>query len=269
MRIRQSTLGAFDKCPRGMQYALETPQDVYYSGIIRAIGTAYHAALELGYKAIMDGQAWPSLDDQLAAARASLEHEVERAGEHFIWTDKYPDTISGYVVVRGMLENYQEHSWAHTDWEVLGVEWNFRLPFYGEHERSGQMDLVLRDPDSGWIFGVDHKTADKSWPDKKSTPRANNQGPFYTGVLKEVYPDAPGWGFVFDVMTYRGRFHRYVTYPTEQHVQLVTDKALSVIAMYTGMRSAGMDLPANPASNLCSPQYCDFYDICPHGRSAE
>jgi hypothetical protein len=43
MRIRQSYLGQADKCLRSLQYELEAPPDQYRSGIIRAIGTAYHA----------------------------------------------------------------------------------------------------------------------------------------------------------------------------------------------------------------------------------
>lgn len=268
MRIRQSMLGQFDACPRRVQYDLESP-DVYHSGIIRAIGTAYHAGMEFFYLTRQMFQRNERGQDALlqdcqAMAMSSLHEEIIRAGDAFIWDDKYPDMDSASKVVEFMLTTYITggHAWP-SDWTVLGVEHRFELQF-GQHVRTGTMDLVLQDP-NGWIYGVDHKTAGRMWDQYKHLPRKNSQSSFYVAALRELYPDAPGHRFCFDIMTYAGKFERRISDPTPAHCQAVLDKALQVATLVEGMQSAGIDLPANPASTLCSPKFCDYWLTCPHG----
>lgn len=265
MRIRQSLLGSFDACPRRFQYSLESPPDVYHSGIVRAVGTAYHAGLEYYYMTTLVGRAdHPSLAEVQDMARSTLLDEIERAGENFIWDDKFPLVDDADECIGSMLMHYFEdgHAWP-SDWEVLGVEEKFTLPYFN-YELAGTIDLVLRDP-NGWICGVDHKTAGRRWDQYKHHPRKNNQAPFYVGALAELYPDAPGHRFVFDVMTYKGEFERRISDPTPAHVEAVKAKALQVAALYEGLRAAGMDLPVNPSSTLCSKRYCDWWSVCSSG----
>jgi hypothetical protein len=272
MRIRQSYLGQADKCLRSLQYELEAPPDQYRSGIIRAIGTAYHAGLEYYYLVRQKGpeyqfDCWEAaLEECEIFAEAALQGELERAGAAFIWDDKFLTVDAARDAVFAMLKAYQGHAWP-TDWTVLGVEHRFELEF-DPHVKTGTIDLVLQAPDGG-IVGVDHKTCNRMWDQYKHLPRKNNQGPFYTGALRELYPDAPYHRFAFDVMTYAGKFERRISDASDAHVQAVLNKAVQLATLVEGMRGAGMDLPANPASNLCSPKYCDWFDVCPHGSSLD
>lgn len=271
MRIRQSTLGQADDCLRKMQYSIEQPPEHYPSGSLRAVGTGYHSARELQYRWRLDLTAPPSADrfDSLfAEACASFDGEVDRAGDRFIWDDKVPDRSTAHSLLAAMETAYQDQAieWPDT-FEVLGVEQSFELP-WGEHVRAGTIDLVLRD-EAGWIIGVDHKTAGRMWPQGKEHPRKNNQASWYAGALATLYPDAVGVQFVFDVMTYAGKFDRRAVIPTAEHVAAVDSKARSVAVLFGAMREAGLDLPANPSSTLCSPKYCDFFTICPHGSHLE
>lgn len=274
MRVRQST---FTKdCLRSMQYYLEAPA-VYHGGSKRAIGTGYHAGLEYLYGHRMEHGHDASVGNEVRwAATEAFHNEVERAGENFNWDKDFPDAESCLTVMDSMLVAYLTGTledgspirWP-LDWKVLGVEMDVSLPFYGEHTKGGSMDLVLEDP-NGYIIGVDHKTAGKMWDRYKHTPRKNLQASWYTGALMEMFPDAPGHRFVFDIITYAGKFERRIADATPAHVKAAEDKAIQVVSLYEGMRANGMDLPANPASTLCSARYCDFFGtkenpICPHG----
>ncbi len=245
-----------------MQYSIE--DDTYHSGIVRAVGTAYHAGLEELYLKRMKGK--PVDPGALAlVAYQSLNDEIDKAGDAFVWDEKFPMLADAWETVEFMLTEYYKegHAWP-SSWKVLGVELAFEIP-WGVHVRTGMIDLVLEDP-NGWIYGVDHKTAGRMWDQYKHLPRKNNQASFYVAALRELYPDAPGHRFVFDIMTYKGKFERRVSDPTPAHVQAVLDKALQVATLYDGMKAAGVDLPANPSSNLCSKRYCDYFSICPHGE---
>jgi hypothetical protein len=141
----------------------------------------------------------------------------------------------------------------------------FNFDWQDGHTRSGTMDLVLIDP-FGAVIGVDHKTAGRMWPAGKEHPRKNNQASWYVGALKEMFPQAPAYRFCFDVMTYAGKFDRRVVEPSDDHIKAVEAKATQVATLYSWARAGGLDLPANPGSNLCSDKYCDFWTLCPHGE---
>jgi len=240
--MRQSTLGNADACLRRMQYDLETPRTEYHSGSVRAVGTAYHAGLETYYRARLSGGPW-GLDRSLLDAWNSFADEVARAGERFLWDEeKFPTADLARERIETMVTTYFEagHQWPD-EFEVLGVEVPFDLPFWGDHVRAGTMDLVLRDP-AGFVIGVDHKTAGRAWPKGKEHPRKNNQAPWYTAALIELYPGAPGYRFVFDVMTYAGRFERPISDPDDGHRAATSAKA----AMYSGVNSTAEIEPSVP-----------------------
>jgi hypothetical protein len=87
--------------------------------------------------------------------------------------------------------------------------------------------------------------------------------------LRELYPDAPYHRMTFSVMTYAGKFERRISDATDAHITAILDKSMQLATLVEGMRKAGMDLPANPASNLCSEKYCDHWTYCPHGSSLD
>jgi len=278
VKVRQSTLGDFDKCGRAMQYSIES--QVYHGGITRAIGTAYHYALEFAYNALIRSGVFPDVHMPKIEAYECLErtiamepsHESERTKRPgtFKWTKEVPDFETATRILDVMLESYwnnPEAVWKQEDgWTVLATEQGFSLPLWNGHTQNGSIDLVIQGPD-GEIVGEDHKTAGKNkWPYNKHHARKQNQAPWYVDALSQLYPDAPGYRFFFDIMTHKGVFERRETTVNPEHIEGVRTKALQVVTLYEGMRSAGLDLPANPASNLCSPDYCDHWDVCPYGQ---
>lgn len=281
MKVRQSTLGEADKCLRSLQFSLEHP--VYHGGIVRAIGTAYHHALEYAYNALIYHGEFPTVDMPRIEAYERLQASIDMEPSHdsertkqpgaFKWTNDIPDFETATRRLDVMLESYwsnPEAVWKKDDgWEVLAVEQGFSFPLWGDHTANGSIDLVLRGPD-GEIAGEDHKTAGKNkWPYNKHHARKQNQSPWYVMALQGLYPNEPGYRFFYDIMTHKGVFERRETIVTDEHCSAVRDKALQVVTLYEGLRGVGLDLPANPSSNLCSPDYCDHWDICPYGQALD
>jgi hypothetical protein len=281
VRIRQSMLGNADSCLRRMQYSIEQP--AFGWGVSRSIGTAYHAALETLYRSRMpSGVLVPSVsssvlyrpDIQLAhlqlVAYETFDAEVEAAGDSFIWDpDKAGNRDEAIQKIDLMVTEYWNGRWEWPeDWQVLGVEVSFEQPWDYGHTRTGTADLVMLDP-NGWLVVDDHKTAGKKWARGKEHARKSNQAAWYVPAMRELFPGHAGYRFVFSVMTYKGEFERRISDPERRHEEATAAKALQVVALYEGMRANGLDLPANPASTLCSPKYCDFFAVCPHGLSLE
>jgi hypothetical protein len=279
VKVRQSTLADFDKCGRAMQYSIESP--IYHGGITRAIGTAYHAALEYAYEARIRTGVMPTVDMPRIVAYERLQASIDMEPSHdsertkqpgqFKWTSDIQDFEAATRILDVMLDAYwndPDGIWPDT-WEVLAVEQGFSIPLWSGHTANGSIDLVLRGP-SGEIVGEDHKTAGKNkWPYNKHHARKQNQAPWYVMALQHLYPGVPGYRFFFDIMTHKGVFERRETTVSADHIGAVQQKALQVVTLYEGMRGAGLDLPANPASNLCSPAYCDFWNDCPYGAALD
>jgi len=284
MRVSQSILGQVDKCLLAAQFSLDPPAGAVIVGSpARLIGTAYHAGLEHFYLSRQHFGADARLQEMLAVAHTAFidglgvdAYTGQPIGE-FKWDDKHPNTESCFDVIDAMLTEYINggHAWP-ADWAVLGVEQSFKFddPQLGGHTATGTADLVLQDP-AEYIVVVDHKTAGKAWDQSKHLPRKQNQSPWYTNYFKKLYPDAPGVRFVFDVMTYGTaksgpKFERRVSDPTAAHEVATVKKAADFAFLYQTVHvKAGMDLPANPASTLCNPKWCDFFDQCPHGAALE
>lgn len=279
MKVRQSTLGDADVCQRRMQYSLESP--VYHAGATRAVGTAYHAGLEWAYSQEIRTGVWPDhrmasieaceVFDRTANMEPSHESELTKVPGQFLWDDTFPDRATAHEKIEFMLKAFWEAEGAHWEspWNVLELERGFSLPLWGdEHTRNGSIDLIGVDPD-GYVFAEDHKTSGKAWNYNKHHARKQNQAPFYVAALKELYPDAPGYRFFYGIMTYKGVFDRRESIVTDEHIAAVDMKAVQVVTLYQGLRNSGLDLPANPSSTLCSPKYCDHWDICPYGETLD
>lgn len=281
MRITQSVLGSVDKCLLSAQYTIDRP--VWFkhtAGASRAVGTGYHSGLEHIYVCRMEGLPW-TLASAIENAELSFDMEMTVDSydgtpvEVFKWSDEIPDRETASELMRAMLTEYVEggHVWPE-NYRVLGVEIPFKVQA-GEHELGAKgIDLVLEDP-GGWIVLVDHKTARKAWNQGKEHPRKNNQAPFYVAGARHLFPGAPGYRMVFDVMIYPGkktpaRFERRISDPKPEHEAAVLKKAADFAFLFdTVHNKAGMDLPANPASTLCNPKWCDWFDGCPHGAVLE
>src|SRR5690349_14101625 len=100
-------------------------------------GTNAHRALEAWYRA------WQAGEDRLAAALACIDEldidEIDR------------------VRLRVLVAAYDAR-WGAEDWEVLGVEIEFRY-FLGDIEIGGKIDAIIRERATGKVYVVEHKTS--------------------------------------------------------------------------------------------------------------
>jgi hypothetical protein len=271
--MRQSLIGNAETCLKRAAYSLADP--VYKTGEARAIGTAYHKALEIYYAGRQSGLPAAPEPAQVGLfvedAYEEFDREIEKAGETWVWEtskDQCQDKI------RAMLMTYftGSHSWdgASTSfywpegYRVIGTEVSFTHEWYQGHFAHGTIDLVLEDP-NGWTVLVDHKTAKKKWPQGKEDPRKNIQAPWYVYWWSTLNETSDVY-FAFDVMTYGGTFERRPVRPTVKDQELVLAKA----KFYAGILSTlgPDDLAGNTSSALCSERYCDSWSVCPHGAGA-
>lgn len=276
MRVSQSGVDKFSDCALAFQYSIENP--VYYGGSVRAVGTAYHAGLEAAYPHRDQLGAFPPLDQIIKVAREAFKFEVAEAGDSFVWDEDIPDETEAFRRIDGMLTHYFTFEgpdgplpWP-ADFEVVGVEIPWEFDHAGVTITSRGIDLVLRDP-NGWIIGVDHKTTKgKMWDQFKHHPRKKAQAPLYVWAMRQLYPDAPGHRFFYDIITPPGKrettlpkFERRCADCTDAQIAAALARVKAAAAMYEGYRSVGADLPANPGSTLCSRRYCDYFPVCPFG----
>lgn len=289
-RLSQSVLGAADKCLLSAQYTIDRPSWVQQvAGSARAVGTGYHAGLELYY---LERMAVPGLRPDLPSmiTKGQEIFEVSMSTDLydnspvdvFKWDETIPDQEHANRFIERMLTAYVNGTeedptskvWPD-DWQVLGVEVHAQLddPEVGMPTKFGA-DLVLRAPDDGIVL-VDQKSAGKAWGAGKEHPRKNVQAPFYGRNARRLYPDAPYYRFVFDIMTLPKpktppRFSRRISDPKPEHEAAIVKKAVDFLTVYHEVHvRLGRDLPANPASTLCNPKWCDFFEGCPFGRALE
>ena len=276
-------LGAADTCQLRAQYTLDRPDWVVKTaGISPLVGTGYHAGLELYYRERMeDPGALPELPWMIEAGRNAFDSGLVMDAydstpiEKVLWSDKIPDVETAHKMIEACLTEYVEgkHYWPH-DLTVHGVEFNATVqdPIAGEAKLGA--DLLLIDP-NGWLVLVDHKTAGRTWDSGKHHPRKNNQAALYQRLARQVFPEAPGYRFVFDVMTLPSArkgpsFERRISDPEPIHEEAIAKKAASFRVVYeTVHEKMGLDLPANPASTLCNEKWCDFWHGCPYGAGLD
>jgi len=288
MKFSQSSLDKADNCLLSFQYTVE--DSTYFDGIVRAVGTAYHAAHEYHYE---PGSSY-TLPELIGIAHDSLHAAIMRGEERgtFAWDEKFPDEDAARECLAGMLTHYHTVEledgpipWQLDEWEVVDVEkrWQFPHPdpLGGEPLTlySRGIDLVLRHRASDWIVGVDHKTSGKGWDEWKHHPRKKAQGPLYVWAMQQLYPDAPGYKFVYDIIGYPNKkagkvnpagwckFDRREANPGPEHIEAALARVAKAAYLYEKVRGAGIDLPPNPTSTLCSERYCDYFSICPFGEA--
>lgn len=275
--MRQSLAGTADTCLYRVPFTLDRTRP-YAAGVNRALGTGYHAGLDVHYTAQIENPNTrvPIQDIKIAAFHA-FAMEVEKAGDTFDWeyqaqTSRQPQVILDYDsacdMIEGALDRYFRESryWPMTQYKVLGVEQPFLLPWPevpGWH-RAGSIDLILQDTHTGtgMIIGVDHKTAKKKWAKNKGTASNSPQAAFYVRAIREMY-DAPEVAFVYDVMGFDGTFERRPAYRSDQVVEVTHQK----MAMLAELIDKGGPFPPSPDSFLCSKSYCDYWDECPFGAT--
>lgn len=277
MRVHQSLL---DDCGRRMQYKLESP--AYYGGSVRALGSGYHKALEVAYgnrkfsgfyvpdPETVDALVGVAVDEFTAICTGENTSHVSEEGRErggFIWNKNVPDLETGEEMLDKMVRAYFDHpdAWWPEGWDVLDVERFFDLPWALGHTRGGSFDLALYHAETDTVAVEDHKTAGRTWNRGKEKPRKNMQASWYGWAARELFPDHTNYLVVFDIMTYGGKFERRESNPSEKHINGAAQLLFDTVVNYEITRANDMDMPANPSSNLCSPEYCDYWLVCPFG----
>lgn len=286
IRITQSILGNADKCMLSAQYTLDPPAGApKVVNATNAVGTAYHAGLESLYRSLMaDPSATPDLGEMVSAAWAAFDRQLEvdhydgRPVDRFNWSDKVPDLDTARAIIADLVRAYVEggHWWGE-GYQVLAVEINETLspPEIAPHTAKLGVDVVVLDVAHNVLILDDQKTSGKAWDHNKHDARRNDQASLYTALARLHWPEhAERIRFAFSIMQYgntkRGPlFDRRWSDPTPEHGTAVLRKARDFIKVYGITRVAGIDLPANTASHLCSPTWCEFWDVCPHGAALD
>jgi hypothetical protein len=134
-----SRLRVWRQCNRAHFYryslAIRTP-----STPAMAFGTLVHQALEAWYRAWQDGFIGGGrLEAAFTVIDESDADEIDRTRARIL--------VAAY-----------DACWGSEDWEVLGVEVEFRY-FLGDIEIGGKIDALIRERSTGKVFVVEHKTS--------------------------------------------------------------------------------------------------------------
>lgn len=271
--MRQSLIGSYGICPSRVRYERERPW-LDFSGDARSCGTGYHAGIAHAFESIQDGEV---VDEAacLAACKAAIDADVAQAGEAFTWTKfRSVDEIveTAHRMVSANLATLDER-WPRDRWLVQGVELGFQMPWFDHWAATGTIDLVLWDTKHGRFHMVDHKTSGRGWQKGKElkTPQPHFYAHWWKKVLRAAYPDqyrnvgdhdltVP---MTFEIMTYAGKFEARTVYPSVESESFVMRQATVAARVIDDKGPWAMNID----STLCSPQYCDHFDICPGGSS--
>jgi len=132
------------RCPRlhHLQYDLGIQTE---SSAAAAFGTAGHAALEVWYRALADGDHQAAIVDAIATVDTSQLDAFERArlrvlvrGYDARWLSEFVDENDNYL------------------FDILGVESQFRYDL-GGYVIGGKLDVLVRRRSDGAVFVIEHK----------------------------------------------------------------------------------------------------------------
>ena len=223
-KMRQSLLNTATICQQRIPYDLD-PEIPYSSGIVRAIGTAIHAAHEDYYRGRMSPMSEPAACDDVGAlvkvAHRSLWDEIERADENFNWTFRPQSSRQDEVVLNmgqalDMISSAVRYYHAAglywpDEYRVLAIEHTFNLdwPAHPDWVLHGSPDLILEHVPTGDVLITDHKCVLKKPQVDKYAAHKTPQAAFYLHALAELgevrstlYTDLTGRNvrFVYDVL---------------------------------------------------------------------
>jgi len=281
--IHQSTIGSMDTCGFRTMFGAEAyKQGVYHSGSARAVGTAYHAGLEHWYShyhdLVLDEREYEeavhhTLDKALDGYHQERTRTQARNGKFIL--NKGETHEQNLANVTAMVEYYfnGHHQYDSSRWEVLDTELTFWAPTEDSDTCvTGTGDLFLRHRlEPNWIHIEDHKTAGRMWPAGKEHARKHIQPGFYTAHGKPIFADRYGidpnkikisWSF--GIMTYKGKFQRRPVHVFPEHEAMA-----KIRTRLTASAIRDKIYLPNPTSNLCSPKWCDHWQVCPFGEAGE
>lgn len=282
-KMGQSVINNADICLKRIEFDWFTDQPTK-GNVNRSIGTGYHAGNAEGYLQRMHGE--PHDQDKICEVavqtyHASLEFDeyTQTKVDVFDWVYQ-PSTYrapkieltpkTGQVVVEQLVDFYwnQDCAWDAT-YQVIAVEYTFDMDYPGAPagwRRGGTVDLIVA-RDGQYILD-DHKTSRKKWNKQKGSA-TNPQAAWYMDMW-EQHSGANDVTFAYDVMAINLDPEDKLAYPSFERRLAPRSRAQIELTLERGRQLAqlidqgGPFLPS-PDSFLCSPHYCDFWKVCPHG----
>lgn len=278
--LTQSIIGTADICLKKLEYQFYNPQP-NRGHVSSSMGTGYHAGLaqyyldrrDRGFFLPTDGEILSYVEVAIEAFRTDVlvDQYTGEPNETFDWrfqaktyrleervlTQDEAEAMVATLVKRYFTEN---HVWPSL-YEVVAVEQRLTLPFYDTGwARSAAIDLVLSD-EPGTYTLVDNKTTKKAWNKQKGRP-TNPQAAWYIAAWRE-WSGAYNVEFVYDIMGHDGSFERRYAPRTDRQIEATDERAREVAKLI----DQGGPFPPNPDSFLCSEPYCDYWEVCPYGRT--
>ena len=289
VEIRKPTLSPtamsnYETCGRRGQF-YHDPDIPRTSGQGQARGSAWHKAMETyGLARLYYGDHVVALidDDDLitrlyAIIIGSLSEQM---------TDDDYETLDDDITVEElvnqlwvMLQSWvsdRQNRWMGDEVKIEAVEAEVLVEFGIDtsHQFRGFIDAVYRVPGYGTVI-VDYKTAGKAWAHNKDghgkgdgDPRKNPSAAQYAEAWLRATGEEVDW-VAFDVMTVAGKFERVWVHVHAEIRKVFIRRWVATsddIEMY---RQAGMDMPTNPSSILCSPKWCSYWTYCPMGEDLD
>lgn len=146
MLITNSRLKAFQACRRLHHFKYVQGYRPVQKAAALDFGTVFHAGLEGWWRAWKDGLSAQALE----LARSCAAHAaMEAALDEIAWT-KLDLLLYAY-----------DARWGSTmgEWDILGVELEFRTPVADGVSDAGKLDLLLRKRIDGTVWIGEHKTS--------------------------------------------------------------------------------------------------------------
>jgi hypothetical protein len=252
--ISQSMLGQFDRCPEQFRRRYVENERIP-PGIAARIGSGFHKGAEVNHKAKLITHEDEPLSVIQDAARDGYVHAVRDGGVFFPVEQKASAKIQiadgldsavklAEVYHRGLAPKIhpvlveQEITLAHPDLPV---------PF------MGIVDVL---DDEHWL--PDIKTAEKKWANGRADHEL--QATLYWALVYEK-TGRPPKKLSFEVFTRSKMEHQSnETTRTAEDWLLLIEKA----KLFLRTVEAGIFMPAQPGSWICSPNYCGYWWTCPH-----
>ena len=160
--LSYSRINTFLTCPLRFRYRYVDRLEPEHTASALVFGTAIHASIAEHYRARMDGQPEPTLDDLMAVYdRAWREATVNSAPVQY---KDGEDAESLRDLASRMLDRFRGDA---SGGRVVRVEVPFRVPLADGLDLVGVVDLVEMD-DDGQMILVDHKTSARKYTDSQA-----------------------------------------------------------------------------------------------------
>jgi RecB family exonuclease len=254
-RWHQSTLESLiDGC--AFQYFL-----IYELGMdpgpkpFAAVGTAYHSVIEHRETCRKESKPLPTLQESLEMGRTLLAEVI-------------PVTeLEPHQRIAAAITNFYRHMASYLDqFEPLFLEPEFTLPLVdGAKPIGGYIDGIYRDPETGQVFIIDHKTV-KDFSRWRTVDSHRNQAAMYSvaTVLDPRFPiqEMPEMRYLLvrSSTGTRANFEasRVMTLqPDIEDVKVLGDRVRLAESMVEARR-----FPRNLDWGLCHKSWCGFYESC-------